>query len=89
MALSNGRLDVRLEQVSVKDKPLPPLFLNELKKQDLSREFQNDPEVARVMERLDTVEIRDGKVIIRSRPSTSAAPTEPATPAPPAVPPVP
>lgn len=78
IALANGRLEARLEQVSVRDKPLPPLILNELKKQDLAREMQTDPEVVRVISRLDSLEIREGKVVIRSKPATAPPAGSPA-----------
>lgn len=74
VSLNNGQLDIRLDQVSVHDKPLPPLILGELKKVDLARETRNDPEAAKVIQRLDSLEIREGKVYIRSKPAPGEPP---------------
>jgi len=67
VSLSNGRLDIRVEQVTVKDKPLPPIILTELKKQDLAQELQKDPDNAKMIEKLESVDVRDGKIVIRSK----------------------
>jgi hypothetical protein len=77
-ALENGQLDVRLQQMTVKDKPLPPVFLNELKKQNLAQEAQNDPNNAKVIDKLESLEVRDGKVVIRGKGTQpKPAPTNP------------
>ncbi len=78
VSLNNGQLDARIDQVSVHNTPLPPLMLSELRKVDLTRELRNNPESARVMERVESLEVRDGKVVIRSKPSApSPAPAPP------------
>jgi hypothetical protein len=88
--LVNGILDVRLDQVKVKDKPLPTFILSELKKHNLAQEAQTSPEFSEVVERLDSLEVTGGKVIITSKaeaaPDTTPEPPAPApaeTPAPP------
>lgn len=80
LALANGRLDVRLERVTVKDKPLPPMILNELKKQNLAQEAQDDPEASEVFGKIDSIELKEGKVIIRGKPA--AAEEKPGAPQP-------
>jgi hypothetical protein len=88
IALKDGRLDVRIDQVIVKDKPVPPVILDELKKQDLAKEMQKNPEANKVMNQIESLEIRDGKVFIRNKPASKpddSAPT-PVRPAPAPVP---
>ena len=77
VALVNGRLDLRVQQVTVNEKALPPVFLTELQKQNLAQEAQNDPDTARLINKLESVEVRDSKVIIRSKATEPAAPPKP------------
>lgn len=70
VGLDNGRLDVRLAQVTVKDKPLPAVILNELTKRNLADEVNADPVAGGVVGKLESVDVRDGKVVIRSKPAT-------------------
>jgi hypothetical protein len=67
VALESGRLDLRVQEVTVKGKPLPPVLLNELKKENLAQEVQNDPDNARMIKKLESIDVRDGKVVIRSK----------------------
>ena len=45
-ALANGALDVRLQDVQVKGRPLPSMILSEFKKNNLALEYQKDPRAA-------------------------------------------
>jgi hypothetical protein len=67
VVLTNGVLDVRLHDVQVKNKPLPPLVLNELKKNNLAMEFQKDPKAASDIAKYDTIQITNGAVVLRNR----------------------
>ena len=68
VSLTKGDLDVRLQDVEVKGKPIPPQILQELRKQDFGEEIQRDQQGAAAIRQIDSVEIKDGKVIIRSNP---------------------
>ena len=82
--IDQGNLDVRIEQASVKDKPLPPVLANELRKKNLAEDarLEDDPETAKVLNKIDRLEIRDGKIIIRSKAGTDPTPVPPPPPAP-------
>ena len=67
VALANGSLDVRIDNAQVKSKPLPLVLTRELKKQNLARDFQSDPQVATNVAKFDSIQIREGKVILRSK----------------------
>jgi hypothetical protein len=76
VALDNGQLDLRVQEVIVNGKPLPPVFLNELKKENLAQEVQNNPDNAKVINKLESIEVRDGKVVVRSK-GTEPKPPQP------------
>ena len=77
--LNNGRLNIRVDQMAVRDKPVPPLFLSELQKIDLAEKMQKDPEASKVLARIDSLEVREDKIFIRSKPLAGDG-TTPATP---------
>ena len=57
-------------------KPLPAIILNELKKKNLAQDLNQDPQSRGVLGKLESVDVRDGKVVIRSKPSgASTSPT--------------
>lgn len=67
VSLANGALDVRLDDVTVKGKPLPGMLFSEFKKQNLAQNFQNDPQTATNLARLDSIQITNGTVILRNK----------------------
>ena len=69
VSLANGALDVRLDDVTVKGKPLPGMLFSEFKKQNLAQNFQNDSQTATNLARLDSIQITNGTVILRNKTS--------------------
>lgn len=67
VALADGTLDVRLDDVTVKGKPLPGMLLSEFKKQNFAREFQNDPKTAADIAKFESIQITNGTVILRNK----------------------
>ena len=67
VSLENGVLVVTLEQVSVKGKPLPGPLLAELKKQNLAQDILRNPKQAELFRKFDSIQIKDGMVILRNR----------------------
>lgn len=67
VALENGTLDVRLQEVLVKGKPLPGMFFNELKKQNLASNAQQDPKTAADIQRFESIRITNSTVILRNK----------------------
>jgi hypothetical protein len=68
VSLSEGFLDVRVEDIQVKSKPLPSVFMRELRKQNLALDYQrNHPQVATNVAKFESVQIQDGKVVLRSK----------------------
>ena len=67
VSLDNGRLQVKLEEVAVKGRPLPGPVITEIKKQNLADNFQGDPETAARIEKFESIRVQDGKLILKSR----------------------
>src|SRR5690606_8940958 len=61
--LKDGDLEVRVESLTVKGEPLPPQLMDELRKENLAAEMMNDPEARKSLSNLESIEIRDGKLI--------------------------
>jgi hypothetical protein len=72
LALENGALDVKLKDVRVGDNSLPAPLLSELKKANFSEEFQKDPQTRRTIEKLESIKVSNGKVVIRAREAEKA-----------------
>jgi hypothetical protein len=74
-SLFDGELIVHLEAVEVKGKPFPADLMNELRKQNLAKDATKDKDVAAMLRKLESLEIKDGKIIlkVRVRPSGGGA----------------
>ena len=81
VSLENGFLSVNLDDLQVKGKPLPDVFMKELKKENLAKDATRDPDVAAAVEKIESLQVKDGKVTLRSTSKTS--PTQERAPPPP------
>jgi hypothetical protein len=67
VALSGGLLDVRLLTLDVKGAPLPEQFLAGMRGQNLAKDATRDPKTAEALQRLESLEIKDGAVTLKAR----------------------
>jgi hypothetical protein len=63
----NGNLDVRLDELRVNDQPLPSLLQAEFQNKNLAEEMMNDPKLRSFLNQLESVKIKDGRIIIRNK----------------------
>lgn len=77
--LKDGRLVVNIDDVEVKGEPLPDSFMKGIRGKNLAEDWEKDEDSAKVLRRLERIEVKDGKLII-----TAKAPEAPdaGTPAP-------
>ena len=77
-SLFDGELIVHLEQIEVKGKPFPPEFMSELRKQNLAKDAAKDKDTSAMLRKLESLEIKDGKIIlkIRAKPSGAGSPKD-------------
>ena len=64
---TNGVLDIRLRDAKVNDRPLPSMLLTELKKNNLARDIQQDPQAAANIAQFDAIQITNGMVTLRNK----------------------
>ncbi len=70
VALTNGTLFVGVLDVAVKGKTLPPQLTAALRQENLAREVMKNPQTAAKFEKFDRIEVKDGKVILRTKSAT-------------------
>ena len=67
VSVSHGNVDLRIDDFQSKGKPIPTQFLQELRKHNLGDDLQRDQQTASAIRQIDSAEVKDGKVIIRSK----------------------
>jgi hypothetical protein len=67
VSLENGVLIVTAQEIQVQGKPLPESFMAGIRKENLAKEVCNDPDKAEVIRKLDSIEVQDGKAIIKAK----------------------
>ena len=71
--MRDGLLHVYIRSAEVKGKPVADWIMAELRTQNLAREAMSDPDTAEVLERFESIEVRDGKLVIVPAPVAEAA----------------
>ena len=72
-SLRDGVLLVTLESFEVNGQRPPEEFLANLRQQNLAEDAYKDPKNAQQIRRLESIEIKDGKIIIKPRPKDKKA----------------
>ncbi len=67
-SLQDGKLDVRAEAIEVNGKPLSQQLLTSLGSTNLAEDAFKEPENARVLNQLESLQIKDGKLVITAKP---------------------
>jgi hypothetical protein len=67
VALSDGLLDVHIISLDVNGAPLPEQFLAALRGENLAKDATRDPKTAEALRRLESLEVKDGAVILKAR----------------------
>ncbi len=64
VSLQNGVLNVNVQTLSVKGKPLPASIMNGLRMQNFASGAQNDSNVVAIVSHLQTIQVKDGKLLL-------------------------
>lgn len=64
ISLNNGILRLTARRLEVKGRPLPATYMQEIRKQNLARIFNDKPRVTSVLDRLSEVKVEDGRLVI-------------------------
>ncbi len=70
LSFQDGRLSVTPQTILVKGEPLPEVYLQEIRKQNLAVAFTNDPGAAAVLKGLEEIQVKEGKLVIAPRNSS-------------------
>jgi len=70
-SLQDGVLIVTLDSVEVNGQRPPEQFMTELRKQNLAKDAYKDEKTSRMIRKIESLEIKDGKVILRLRAKAS------------------
>lgn len=75
-SLSNGVLWVTLDSIEVNGKRPPEQMLQELRQQNFAKDAYKNPKYAELIRKLDSIKIKDGKIIITVRAKTPSSGTK-------------
>jgi len=64
LSLHNGILRLTAQTVSVKGKPLPEVYLQNIRKQNLAKKINSDPRDSVALDHLESIDVKDGKMVI-------------------------
>ncbi len=67
VSLTDGLLNVTLDALEVKGKPVPKTFIDQLRAKNLAEDATRNPENAEAIQKLESIQVKDGKVIIKAR----------------------
>ena len=62
--LRNGDLHVAAQDITVKGKPLPSTYMEQIRQVDFAKQANNDPNNRAIFERYEEIKIESGKLII-------------------------
>ena len=66
-SIKDGQLDVRAQEIVVNDKPMPPEVKSSIANENLAKEFSKNPKNNKFMENIESFEIKDSKVYIKTK----------------------
>ena len=65
VSLAGGGLMVTLEEATVKGEPVPEEFMEGIRRENLAKEANNDPDTAKTLSRFESLEISGDKIILK------------------------
>jgi hypothetical protein len=66
-SLKDGVLIVTLDQIEVNGKKAPEEFMTQMRDQNLAKDVYKNPKQAETIRKLESLEVKDGKIILRVR----------------------
>jgi hypothetical protein len=67
VSMEKGKLHATFQDVTAKEKPLPPVVLEKMKTIDFGANFQQDPQGSAAVSQIDSIQVKDGRVTIRGK----------------------
>jgi hypothetical protein len=76
VSLQNGVLNLNVQSLTVKGKPLPPSIMTGLRAQNFAANAQNDPNIAPVLNHLQDIQLKNGQLLLIPKPAQDSAPAQ-------------
>jgi len=76
-SLSNGVLIVTLDSIEVNGKKVPDEVMKGIRQQNLAKDAYKDEKTSEMIRKLESLEIKDGKIILKVRAKAGAQPESP------------
>jgi hypothetical protein len=76
VGLKDGELKVFIKSLEVKGEPLDKAIADQLLQENVAKDLYDNPDAAKVIQKLQSVEVRDRKVFITSKEGNPAAPAQ-------------
>jgi len=67
VGLTNSELNVMVESLSVKGKPLPTHIMRQILGRNLAEKMNQDPKTVAGLRKLKAIEVKDGKLVVTAR----------------------
>ena len=67
LSFRDGRLSVTPQTILAKRQPLPDVFMQQIRKQNLAIALTNDPSAAAVLKGLEQIQVKEGKLVIEPK----------------------
>jgi len=64
LAIHNGLLFLNAQTLEVKGKPVPEVYMQKIRTQNLAQNLNSDPRASAALDRIQDIQIKDGKMII-------------------------
>jgi len=64
LSFTNGVLSVAPQTIIVKGRPVPEVYMQEIRKQNLAAGFTNEPATAAVLQALEGIQVKEGKLVV-------------------------
>src|SRR5437867_5203184 len=64
LAFRNGLIRLTAQSFVVKGKPLPEVYMEKIRRQNLARDMNSQPRAQAAMEKLKDIKVKDGKLVI-------------------------
>jgi hypothetical protein len=64
IALTNGTLFLSLQNLAIKGRPIPERYMQQVRAQNLAQSINDDPKSSAGLNKLKSIEVKDGKIVI-------------------------
>ncbi len=71
VSFQNGTLLVYAQELVVKGKPLPMVYMDVIRKENLAQKVEEEPRAAAALKQLQEIQVKDGKLIIVPKPPSA------------------